>query len=88
MRDGAAVGFVLESPYLMKGVAGVADSARKAILDAQSGSDDELPDEIVRALDASAEDLRQDRTEDLRAFVRRMAAELETYLAQQGSKTR
>jgi hypothetical protein len=59
---------------------------RSAMFDRRPASDDAVPKEIARALDASAEDLRHDRTEDLRDFVKRMEAELEAHLAQRNSK--
>ena len=44
-------------------------------------SDDELPEEIARALDESADDLLHDRTEDIGEFLKRMKAELRAHIA-------
>jgi hypothetical protein len=61
------------------------DFVRRAMFGRQPTSHDAVPEDIARALDASAEDVRNDRTEDLRDFVKRKKAELEAHLAQKNS---
>ena len=46
-------------------------------------SDNELPVEIARALDAAADDVRHDRTEDIREYVKRKEAELRAHIARE-----
>ena len=45
--------------------------------------DNELPVEIARALDAAADDVRHDRTEDIREYVKRKEAELRAHIARE-----
>jgi hypothetical protein len=45
------------------------DFARKAAPRRRAASDDAVPEDIARALDASAEDLHQGRIEDLGEFL-------------------
>jgi len=50
-----------------------------------SAAEEELPEVMARALDASEDDLRHDRTEDVRAFVKRMEAQLAAHLARKSA---
>ena len=59
----------------------MANFARKATSARQSTANDGLSQEVVQAL-ATVDDLRHDRTEDLRDFVKRKEAELEAHIAQ------
>jgi hypothetical protein len=43
----------------------------------------DAPEQLTRALDASAEDIRTGRVEDSRKFLRSARAKLEAYLANQ-----
>ena len=49
----------------------------------KSGPDNEHPEEIARALDAAADDVRYDRTEDIRDYVKRKEAELMAHIARE-----
>jgi hypothetical protein len=64
----------------------VANFLRKAVRGHQPTSNDGLPEEIARSLDAAADDLRHDRTEDLREYVKRKQAELEAHIARESAK--
>ena len=65
----------------MVGVAAVAGFLRKVRPDHEPASDEKLPDEIVQALDASADDLENDRIVDLDETLSEMEAELKAHLA-------
>ena len=45
--------------------------------------DNELHAEMARALDAAADDVRHDRTEDIREYVKRKDAELRAHIARE-----
>ena len=51
------------------------------------GGNEEIPAELVRALDGSVEDLLHDRTEDLDDFLARMEARLLEHLARRRGAT-
>ena len=61
------------------------DLARGATPGRRRTSADGVPEDIAQALDASAEDLRHDRTDNLRDFVKRMDAKLEAHLARKSA---
>jgi hypothetical protein len=58
---------------------------RRAMRGRRPASDETVPDEFARALDASAEDLRHDRTEDLGDFLKRMRAKLDAHLTRKAT---
>ena len=60
------------------------DFMRRAAFGRQPASDDAVPEEIARALDASAEDVRNDRTVDIGEFLKSMQAKLEAHRARKG----
>jgi len=64
------------------------DSARKRVLLHRPASDQEVPDDIARALDASSEDVRLDRTADIGDFLRNMDARLEAHRAGKAARKR
>jgi hypothetical protein len=49
-----------------------------------NASPSEVPENIGRALDQSADDLRHDRIEDSADFLRRMRARIEAYFQRKG----
>lgn len=55
---------------------------RKAAPRKTTATADAVPQEIARALDASAADLAEDRTEEIDGFLRRMEVKLERHLAE------
>ena len=73
---------------LTTGVGAVAGFLRKVRLDQQPASGEELPHDIVRALDASADDLEHGRIVDLDETLREMEAELEAHLTRRGGQSR
>ena len=73
---------------IMTGVGAVASFLRKVGLDQPAASGEELPDDIARALDASADDLEHGRIVDLDETLREMEAELEAHLTRQGGQSR
>lgn len=54
-------------------------SMRRSAVRRKPASEDAVPEEIARALDASAEDVRNDRTADLGDFLKSMEAKLKAY---------
>lgn len=63
------------------------DFVRRAVFGRQPTSED-VPAELARELDASAEDLRQGRIVSLDDTLREMEAELEAHLAQKRAPSR
>jgi hypothetical protein len=72
----------------LRGVGGVASFLRKDRLDQLPASGEELPDHIIRVLDASADDLERGRIVDLEETLQEMEAEFAAHLTRQGSQTR
>jgi len=66
----------------------MAGLSKKIVLEHQPNSDDELPEEIIQALDASASDLENGRIVDLDESLREMEAELEAHLARRRAAPR
>lgn len=64
------------------------DFMRRATFGHQPTPDDAVPEEIARALDASAEDVRNDRTVDIGNFLQTMRAKLEAHRARKASLKR
>ena len=66
----------------------MAQSIAEKRLTLGEGSGDDVPDEIARALDASAEDLRVGRTEEIGTFLAEMRARLKAHLAEKAASSR
>lgn len=63
------------------------DFVRRAVFGRQPTSED-VPEDIVRALDASAEDLKHNRIVSLDDMLTEMEAELEAHLARKRAPSR
>jgi len=63
------------------------DFVRRAVFGRQPASE-EVPEEIARALNASAEDLKHGRIVNLDDTLKEMDAELEAHLAQKRASSR
>ena len=61
---------------------------RQPASDRQPAPDDAVPEELARALDASAEDVRNDRTLDIGDFLKSMGAKLEAHRARKAALKR
>ena len=72
----------------MLGVRSMVDFMRRSAFRRRPASDDAVPEEFARALDASAEDVRNDRTADLGDFLKRMEAKLEAHRARKAAPKR
>jgi hypothetical protein len=70
----------------MVGVAAVTEFMRRTVLGRRPVSNGRLPEEIARALDAAADDVRHDRTEDIHDYVKRKEAELEAHIARENAR--
>ena len=53
---------------------------RRAMRIRHEAAADAVPEELAQALDASTDDLRHDRTEDLGDFLKRIEAKLDAHL--------
>jgi hypothetical protein len=83
--DGGATGGYTERRPSVRVASMVNFFLRRGPAGQRAASDDTVPEEIARALDASAEDMRENRTEDIGDFLQRMEARLESHLAAKGS---
>ncbi len=63
------------------------DFVRRTMFGRQPASD-EVPEDIARALDASADDVRNDRTVDIGDFLEEMRVKLEAHRARKASQKR
>ncbi len=59
----------------------MADTPRETASAPRAHADPEVPKDLARALDASNEDVRLDRTADIGEFLRCMEAKLDAYRA-------
>lgn len=66
----------------------MAGSLRKVMLDRPPAAGDDLPEDIVRALNGSADDLETGRIVELDKSLKEMEAELEAHLARGGAAPR
>jgi hypothetical protein len=71
----------------MAGAHSMVDFVRRAAFGRQPTSED-VPEELARALDASAEDLKHDRIVSLDDMLTEMGAELEAHLAPKRAPSR
>lgn len=67
--------------HLMTGVGSMVYFIRRAAFGRRSAPDDVVPKELVRALDASAEDLKHGRVAGLDDMLKEMQAELDAHRA-------
>jgi len=72
----------------MAGVGSIVKFVRRATFGRQPASDDAVPEDIARALDASSEDLKHGRIVNLDDSLKEMEAELEAHLAQKRASSR
>jgi len=64
------------------------DFMRRTVFRRQPTLDDAVPEEIARALDASAEDIKHGRIVDIDDSLKEMEAELEAHLAKKRTSSR